>query len=92
MNVIIDTAHATFRAEPEHGRPVTFEVRLRRINVASDNYWRSKNLQDRYVVGLLGSDGSGFCHYASFTKACAAALSRAKRYEKAYSKPRGIAA
>lgn len=92
MNVTIETAHATFRAEPEHGRPVTFEVRLRSVNVASTSGWYSRNMQTRYVVGLKGSDGQGFCQFASFEKACASALSRARRYEKAYSKPRGIAA
>lgn len=91
MNVVIETAHATFRAEPEHGRPVTFEVRLRTVDVSSDrNYWRSKNMQARYVVGLLGSDGAGFAQFASFEKACSAALSRARRYEKAYSVQRGV--
>ena len=93
MNVNIETAYATFRAEPEHGRPVTFEVRLRTVNVSSDrSYWRSRNMRDRYVVGLKGSDGAGFCQFTSFEKACASALSRANRYERAYSKSRGIAA
>jgi len=90
MDVVIETAHATFRAEPEFGRPVTFEVRLRKVDVSRSNWTR--NRQDRYVVGLKGSDGDGFGHFMSFEKACAAALSRARRYERAYAKPRGIAA
>lgn len=90
MNVTIETAHATFRAEPEYGRPVTFEVRLRSVNVSQSRGWGSKNMQQRYVVGLLGSDGAGFAHFMSFEKACQSALSRASRYEKAYSRPRGV--
>ena len=90
MNATIETAYATFRAEPEHHRPVTFEVRLQRVDVSRDRAWRVKNLQERYVVGLKGSAGSGFAHFVSFEKACQAALSRARRFEKAYSKPRGL--
>ena len=88
MNAVIETGFATFRAEPEHHRPVTFEVRVQRVNVAG-NPW-SKNMQSRYVVGLKGSAGPGFAHFTSFEKACQSALSRARRFEKAYSKPRGI--
>lgn len=90
MNVVIETAYATFRAEPQYGRPVTFEVREREVDVASRNSWR-KNVQTRYVVGLKGSDGGGFAHFISFEKACASALSRCRRFEKAYSEPRGVA-
>jgi hypothetical protein len=91
MNVVIETAHATFRAEPEYGRPVTFEVRVRTVNVSQHSGW-SRNMQSRYVVGLKGSDGAGFAHFMSFEKACQSALSRARRYEKAYSRPRGLQA
>lgn len=88
MNVVIDQDVATFRAEPEYGRPVTFEVRHREVDVRRGGWGR--NMQPRFVVALLGSDGQGFAHFVSFEKACASALSRATRYERAYSKPRGI--
>lgn len=88
MNATIGTDHATFRAEPAHGRPVTFEVRYRTIDVSTG--W-GRNMQDRYVVGLLGSDGDGFSHHTTFETACARALTRARRFEAAYSKPRPVA-
>lgn len=88
MNVVIEKTEATFRAEPEYGRPVTFEVRSRLVDVSRTG-WR-RNMQERYVVGLKGSDGQGFAQFVSFERACSAALSRARRYERAYSRPRGI--
>lgn len=89
MDVQIDDTHATFRVQPDHGRAVTFEVRLREVDIRTGQGWR-RNMQRRYVVGLLGSDGAGFAHFLSFEKACSAALSRARRYERAYAKPRGV--
>lgn len=92
MNVTIDTAHATFRAEPLHGRPVTFEVTLREIDVRQRRTAWGRNMQQRYVVQLKGSTGDGFAHFTSFEAACRSALARARKYERAFDKPRGIAA
>lgn len=86
LEVEINEQHATYAVDPEHGARVVFEVRYREVNI-SRSRWR--NLKDRYVVGLKGSDGDGFAHFTSFEKACRSALYRARRYEKAYSKPRG---
>jgi hypothetical protein len=58
---------------PEHGRTVAFVVEWRLVDVGQYH----RNRQWRYVVGLHGSDGQGFCHYLSFERAC--------------SKPRGLA-
>lgn len=79
---------ATFTVAPEHGRTVVFEVRLRMVQVGRSRH----NLQYRYVVGLKGSDGPGFIAHTSFERACRSALWRARRYQKAYSEPHGVAA
>lgn len=91
MIAVIDTHEATFATQPEHGRPVTFVVTSRTINVARYSAW-GKRYETRYVVGLKGSDGNGFSHHTSFEVAVRNALSRAHRYVKAYSRPRGQAA
>jgi len=89
MNVVVGEESATFRAEPEHGRPVTFCVSWRKVDVSNAKSWRKK-CNWRYVVHLIGSAGGGFSHHTSFEAACRSALSRARRYEKAYSRPRGV--
>lgn len=82
--------HATITASPEYGRAVTFEVRWRDVRLGND--WYNRRREPRFVVGLLGSDGAGFSQHVSFERAVSACLSRARRYDKAYSVPRGIAA
>lgn len=82
IEVAIDQGHARARVAPEHGRPVTFDVRFRPIDVGVSR----RNIQDRFVVGLLGSDGDGFAHFTKFETAVASMLSRANRYHRAYSK------
>jgi hypothetical protein len=93
MRVEYNEDSAEFATEPEHGKPVTFVVTSRRINVAKANgsYW-SKRYAGRFVVGLKGSAGDGFSHHSTFEAACKSALYRARRYERAYSTPRGLAA
>ena len=76
--------------QPEHGRPVTFVVTSRQVNVARAAW--GKRYETRYVVGLKGSGGNGFSHHTSFEVAVRHALARARRYELAYSRPRGLAA
>lgn len=83
LTVEIDTDHATFVVDPPYGSRVVFEVRLRDITI--DCRYTRTRLNDRYVVGLKGSNGNGFSQHLSFERACAAALSRARRYDRAYS-------
>lgn len=90
MDVEIETAHALLAVRPPHGRPVTFEVRLRSVKIGASSWSRSR--ADRYVVGLKGSDGDGFSTHVSFEAACRAALRRARTYHAAYERPRGVAA
>lgn len=77
IEAILDTAHATFRVTPPHGRAVTFEVALRR-----DGRYR---YSERYVVQMLGSWGDGFSTHVSFEAAVRSALARARKYARAYS-------
>lgn len=84
---------AVYAVRPDHGKPVTFVVTLRNIDVSNRNgsYW-SKRFADRFVVGLKGSTGHGFSHHTTLEAACRSAHYRARRYERAYSVPRGVAA
>lgn len=91
IDVQIETAHAVAIVTPPHGRPVTFEVRLRDLSWRGRDGW-TRHAKSAYVVGLKGSDGSGFGHHYKFERAVASMLYRARRYEKAYSVPRGVAA
>lgn len=80
---------AEFVTRPEFGRPVTFVVTSRAINVAkATGSYVMPRRADRFVVGLKGSNGDGFSHHTTFDAACRSALHRARRYEKAYSVPR----
>lgn len=94
LEVSIESHSAVFVARPEHGRPVTFVVEQRDVNVANTtrSYYWAKRIASRYVVGLKGSTGNGFSHHVSFDEACKRALSRARRYDKAYSVPRSVPA
>lgn len=92
LDVSIDSDGATFAARPAYGKPVTFVVESREINVSRSGYWYAKRVAPRFVVALKGSSGDGFSHHTSFDEACKRALSRARRYEKAYSQPRGVVA
>jgi hypothetical protein len=83
VNVVFDADYASVTAEPAHGRAVTFEVRFRKVSVSRS---------PRYVVGLKGSDGDGFAHFTTFDRACRSAMWRARRYERAFDKPRRHAA
>lgn len=92
MNVVYYEHGATFRAEPEHGKPVTIEVVREKTDIRRRHQWGVRPRYEwRYVVRLKGSRGE-FSHHWSFERACKMALSRAKRYEEAYSVPRGLAA
>jgi hypothetical protein len=88
LDVTFEADIAHFAARPEHGKPVVFEVRFREIAVGNDSGWGRRRKAGRYVVGLKGSDGAGFANFTTFEAACRSALSRARRYERAYSKPR----
>lgn len=93
IEAIFDEEAATFAVRPEHGKPVTFEVRHRELDVAGPTLrtWGQHRFAHRFVVGLKGSSGHGFAHFTSFEAACRSALYRARRYERAYSVPRGVA-
>lgn len=91
MDVDINTEDACVIVSPDYGRRVTFEVRRRTIDISSGDSWRS-NRKSRFVVGIKGSEGRGFSHHVSFEAAIKSVLYRARRYDKAYSKPRGIQA
>jgi hypothetical protein len=83
-----DTARAV--VTPEFGRRAVFVVERRKVDVARRNSWR-KNMKYRWVVALEGSrDESGFTHLTSFDAACRSLLHRARRFDRAYSVPRGI--
>jgi len=86
IEATIDAQHATFRVTPPHGRPVTFEVALRRVDVTRSHsgYYQTR-FADRYVVQMLGSWGSGFGTFTSFDAAVRSCLHRARRYARAYS-------
>lgn len=93
IDVEIGTGYACAIVEPEHGRRVVFEVRLRSLKVRRQSGWPyTRDTGNVYVVGLKGSDGEGFAHHHSFERAVQGMLSRARRYAKAYSVPRGVAA
>ncbi|HKY58338.1 MAG TPA: hypothetical protein VJL80_09895 [Aeromicrobium sp.] len=93
IDVTINENTAEYVVRPTHGRPVTFVVEFRTaiISGARSVYRRSQS-GNRYVVGLKGSTGAGFSTHTSFEAACRSALSRARKYAKAYSIPRGVAA
>lgn len=93
IEVEVNDQDATFVVEPEHGRRVVFEVRHREVHVSrrtSGIYMGTPRL--RWVVGLKGSDGDGLSAHSSFERALRSALWRARRYERAYSVPRGVPA
>jgi hypothetical protein len=86
--------YATFTVSSPLGQRVTFDVRFRSVRIGSGG-WSGNAHGVRYVVGLKGSDGQGFSAHTTFEIACRAALSRARRYEKALMKAaarRGVAA
>lgn len=93
MQVVYDHRNATFRAEPEHGKPVVFEVVEELVDVRrrKPGEWNRPNHRYRYVVRLKGSKGM-FSFHKSFELACEKALKRATQYEQAYSVPRGLTA
>ena len=82
LEVEIDAAGATYAATPEYGQRVVFEVRWRVV----------RHGPPRFVVQLKNSSGDGFSQHLKFETACRAALSRARRYDRAFSKPRSRAA
>lgn len=89
--VTYESESATFATRPPHGRPVTFVVIPREVNVTqSRSSWSTARMATRYVVSLKGSTGSGFSHHTTYEAACKSALIRASRYVRAYSVPRGI--
>lgn len=86
--VEIDETSASYSARPEHGRPVTFCVSRREINVAKPSGWyKPATVKERFVVHLKNSDGM-FSQHVTLEAACKAAMSRARRYDSAYSKQR----
>lgn len=56
IDVEIGTAYASAVVEPEHGRRVVFEVRVRSL-VTRDKYGWKRHVNDAYVIGLKGSEG-----------------------------------
>ena len=93
IEAVIESDAATYAVRPEHGKPVTFVVAVRAVNVTRARWgYAPRRMADRFVVGLKGSDGPGFASHTSFEAACRSALSRARRYDRAYSVPRGVAA
>lgn len=90
LEVSYEEDGATFVARPTYGKPVVFEVARRRAPVGKPS-WGRQSVEIRYVVQLRGSSGAGFSTHISYDAACKSALSRARRYEKAYSVPRGLA-
>jgi len=81
---------ALFVVEPEYGCRVVFEVSRRRAPVGPRSTWGTQRCESRYVVGLKGSNGNGFSTHVSYEAACKAARIRAQKYERAYSRPRGL--
>lgn len=83
---------ATIAVRPEYGHPVTFVIVDRTVNVArpTGSYVVPRRAS-RFVVALKGSTGAGFSAHTSFDAACKSALHRARRYDRAYSVPRGLA-
>jgi len=94
IEVTIDSDAAVLVARPPYGKPVTFVVEQRDVNVARPvrSYYLNKRIAPRFVVGLKGGNGDGFSHHTSFEEACKRAISRARRYDRAYSVPRGVLA
>lgn len=88
----IDEHSAHIETRPEFGKPVTFVVQRKVTEIGRGRGYWSPRTDERYVVGLKGSSGSGFSQHKSFDTACRAALSRARRYHEAYSVPRGLRA
>jgi hypothetical protein len=90
---LIDTgdSDALVITRPEFGRPVTFTVCERRVTVRSKNFWGSRTTEQRWVVSLKGSTGEGFSTHRTYDAALKAALIRARKYVRAYSRPVGIA-
>lgn len=43
LAVDIETAYATFAVRPDFGRPVTFEVRLREVDVSRSAWTKSRS-------------------------------------------------
>lgn len=84
---------ATFTVTRPNGMRVTFDVRKRRVKVG--NGWpysySAKRYDDRWVVGLKGSDEDGFSQHLTYDRACQFALARARRYDRACSRARSAA-
>ena len=88
MNITADydgMNRASFVISPPFGRAVTLVVTPRRTPRGT-----------RWVVSTPANLGDGFSRHTTYEAACKAALSRAKRYDRAYSTPRrapaGVAA
>jgi hypothetical protein len=93
IEVMIDSDAAVLVARPPYGKPVTFVVEEREIDVARNTgSWYQRRTARRFVVGLKGGTRTGFSHHTSFELAVTRAMSRARRYDRAYSVPRGMLA
>ncbi|HJR88951.1 MAG TPA: hypothetical protein VJ782_02195 [Aeromicrobium sp.] len=93
IDVVIEQDAATFAVRPPFGKPVTFVVTEKNVNVSRQTgSFVARREAPRFVVGLKGSHGNGFSHHTTFEAACSRALSRARRYDRAYSVPRRVAA
>lgn len=87
LEVIVGEQDAEFYARPTHGRPVAFFVEYR--SVRTGHYGRGREM--RWVVTLKGNRAAEFSRHLSEETAHRAALRRARKYDAAYSVPRGLA-
>lgn len=90
INADIAGDGASIVVAPEYGDPITIEVEFKETCISGPRAWR-KAYGKRYVVHLKGS-GDKFAHFTTLELGVRSALVRARRYEKAYSKPRQVAA
>lgn len=91
IEVTFDAERAEAVVDPAYGRRVVFVVERRTVRTGKRNHWYQPQA-NRWVVGLRGSQTDGFSSHSTYEGACTSLLSRARRYERAYSVPRGLQA
>jgi len=89
IDMTVDSDSTIVYARPPYGRPIAFMVELRRVKI-SKSRWDNRR-ETRYVVTLKGNREAEFSRHLTQEAAQKACLSRARKYDRAYSVPRGLA-
>lgn len=88
LDMFEEDGNTVIYARPEHGRPIAFLVEARIVKI-SHSRWDHRR-ESRWVVTLRGNRDAELSRHLTEENALRAALRRARKYDTAYSVPRGL--